>query len=232
MGLGLPLSLAQSVCLTGVPMDLYCIQEGNMIDNGLPTLQLAHEHTIHCLVDVPFCRDSGFEILVSNAEGTYDRAVRLDDFGNQEVLRIAREIGSCTTCTGAGSQKKNFIVTVEGDLVDATAVGDSDAEPPLMQVSSMVAGGTCDTVGGTPAPITGTPTTAPVDTADPTAAPVDVASPTAAPVEAAAPTEGPGTQTESEPTPMMVDTSSASSLMMTSSILYTGLLLSLLIVNF
>ncbi len=140
-----PAPVAASVCLTGVPMDLYCIQVGSMIDNGLPTLEYAHEHTIHCLVDVSFCRNSGFEILAPNESGTYDRAVVLDDFGNEEVIRIARAVGQCSTCTGGGSQQTNFFVTVEGELVDASSVGDSDANPPLLRVTSMTVDGTCST---------------------------------------------------------------------------------------
>lgn len=145
------------MCVTGVPMDVYCIIVGSMLDNGLTTLEYAHEHTIHCLVDVSFCRNSGFEILEPNGNGSYNRAVVLDEFGNEEVIRIARSVGQCSTCTGEGTQRKNFFVTVEGELVDATSVGVSDADPPLLRVTRMSVDATCPTP--TMAPTTQLPTT-------------------------------------------------------------------------
>ena len=47
--------------------DFFCINRGELLDpNGLPTLGAIGppSHTVHCLVDVPQCIASDFEILL------------------------------------------------------------------------------------------------------------------------------------------------------------------------
>ena len=50
-------------------MDTFCIERGTLLDNPeLKTLERPDAHSVHCLVDVPRCYESGFEVLVLPAE--------------------------------------------------------------------------------------------------------------------------------------------------------------------
>ncbi len=92
------------VCIVGYPMDVYCIQRGSLLDTGDPTLRSPERHSVHCLVDVSLCRNSGYEILEedANEEGAHGRAVALDAYGNSEIIRVARLLGTCSTCSAGG----------------------------------------------------------------------------------------------------------------------------------
>ncbi len=53
-----------SVCFTGYVMDTFCLDRGTMLDNSkLRSLEYPDRHSVHCLVDVAVCRESGFEVL-------------------------------------------------------------------------------------------------------------------------------------------------------------------------
>jgi len=125
----------EQVCYSGYIMDTYCIDQGFMIDNGLPTLKQPEAHSIHCLVDVSVCVASGYEVLVDVNAEEYERAVSLDTTGNDMVVQRAREIGSCGTCVnGYGSgQSKGFAATVVG-VLDTTYTG----APPRLLVSNLL----------------------------------------------------------------------------------------------
>jgi hypothetical protein len=129
-------SQVEQVCYSGFVMDKFCIDQGFMIDNGLPTLKQPEEHSIHCLVDISSCVASGYEVLVKDANAEeYERAVSLDTTGNDMVVQRAREIGSCGTCVdGYGSgQSKGFAATVVG-VLDTTFTG----TPPRLLVSNLL----------------------------------------------------------------------------------------------
>ena len=125
---------AIDVCVVGYVMDTFCIERGTLLDNpALKTLERPDAHSVHCLVDVPRCYESGFEVLVLPAEPvgdkTYCRAVKLDSNGNAAALKLARDMGKvgsgCTTCTGTkGTLERGFRATVRGtvDLSEASAV--------------------------------------------------------------------------------------------------------------
>lgn len=133
---------AEDVCFEGYVMDLYCINRGTLFDNpSLSTLEHPINHTVHCLVDVPNCYNSGYELLAPepNADGTYCRAYVLDEPGNEKVLVAARGAGNtaqgCSTCGTTGNQRAGFFATVQG-TVDA-----SDKNiPALLKVTSVVSG--------------------------------------------------------------------------------------------
>ena len=56
-------------------MDRYCINRETLLDNAqLKTLLTPELHSVHCLVDVGVCRDSGYEILAPLASPTADAA--------------------------------------------------------------------------------------------------------------------------------------------------------------
>ena len=124
---------AKTVCLTGYIMDTFCIERETLLDNpSVATLEGPDVHTIHCLVDVARCYESGFEILVAPEPGgdgvTHVRAFKLDETGRKAALKLARETGSkdlgCFTCTGnkETSQRTGFRATVTGtfDINDSS----------------------------------------------------------------------------------------------------------------
>ena len=180
----------ERVCVTGYPMDNFCIQLGNLLDNGLPTLGNPDRHTIHCLVDVGQCRNSGYEILAEprDANGNFRRAYDLDSRGNELVLQEARKVGdfTCYTCDGTGNQRRGFQATFVG-----TVDPDYTGSPPLLRVEEIHPHTTdCATllmqqVPAQPSasPVTTTPTGMEVPSASPLAAtPTGMEVPSASPV--------------------------------------------------
>ena len=136
----LPAVLADKplVCAKGFVMDKFCITNGVMIDNGLPTLKQPDQHSIHCLVDLSQCLASGYEILSTplNANGEYTRTHQIDKTGETLFLAQARAAGSktgspaCTTCVGGGTQVKGY---------QATFIGTENATttPPTLMTMSV-----------------------------------------------------------------------------------------------
>jgi hypothetical protein len=112
----------QKVCQESFIMDTFCLERGTLLDNpSVNTLANPEKHTLHCLVDVPRCYDSGFEILgPRNTSTGYCRAFALDANGNALALTLARNTGDCSTCTkSTGGQKVGFRATVKGTYDDA-----------------------------------------------------------------------------------------------------------------
>ena len=110
-------------------MDTYCILRGTLLDNAdLRTLEHPDKHSVHCVVDVPLCYESGFEVLqdppADDSTKFYCRALKLDAKGNAMALALARELGEkfegkdgCRTCTaGEGTLRRGFRATVIGKL--------------------------------------------------------------------------------------------------------------------
>jgi hypothetical protein len=132
----LPVSVGDFICVNGYVMDYFCILRGTLFDNpsvqtlgsGGPTL-----HSIHCLIDVPQCVNSPFEILydVSDGKGEkYGRAWRVAN--NDLLISHARNVGDCNDqCTG--DQVKGLQATVIGKVLD---VGNSTT-PALIKVEQV-----------------------------------------------------------------------------------------------
>ena len=130
-------------------MDTFCLERGTLLDNpSVKTLANPEKHTVHCLVDVPRCYDSGFEILgPKNTSSGYCRAFALDTKGNELALALARNTGDCSTCTKpTGGQKVGFRATIKGTYDDAATT-----LPYALTVDSVEdASVGCDGVGYTP----------------------------------------------------------------------------------
>ena len=121
-------------CVTGYIMDVFCIDRGRLLDTGDATLTYPERHSVHCLVDVSVCYNSGFEVLTPPPAGsmTYTRFARLDSSGVSEVIELARANGACGTCQGGygnGKQNRGWRSTVVGVL-------DTSTTPPLLDTSS------------------------------------------------------------------------------------------------
>ena len=120
-------------CYTGYIMDKYCIDKGFMIDNNLPTLTQPENHSVHCLVEIPFCVDSGYEVLVDVNASEYQRAVELDSTGNTMVRSLAIQVGRCGSCANRnGGQMYGFAATVVG-VLDTNYTG----TPPRLLVTNV-----------------------------------------------------------------------------------------------
>jgi hypothetical protein len=85
--------VGETLCVEGVVMDYFCIARGTLFDNpSIRTLEGAHQHSVHCLVDVPECITSPFEVLLDPKEGEklYKRGWRLDDATRAKVLELGQ----------------------------------------------------------------------------------------------------------------------------------------------
>ena len=127
-----------------------CIELGTLLDK--PTVRsLANpdKHSIHCVVDVPECVASGYQVLVKPngyAQGDdYIQDVKLDSAGNALVVAAARKVGVCSTCTGTGTQVQGYSATVIGYL-DSGAIpgsknpksGSTKGDPPTLRVTKVL----------------------------------------------------------------------------------------------
>jgi len=132
------------ICTEGYIMDQYCIQTGRLLDNWeVNTLEQPGEHSLHCLLDVLWCVDSGFTVLgdpdeSSSSGGLYTVAAKLDGDGTDLVWNFAVDRGKpgpCTECTGLlGDMTKGFRAAVVG-IVDS--VGDITSSDPLVAAPSI-----------------------------------------------------------------------------------------------
>lgn len=124
--------VGDEICIEGFVMDSFCIGLGFLLDNpSVTTLKNPELHSVHCLVDVPPCVNSPFEILVEpQGDGElYSRGYRLSS--NEKLVELAREAGKCSTCSGMGDQHLGFRAEVIGTV---TSLAMSDT-PPVLDVS-------------------------------------------------------------------------------------------------
>ena len=127
---------AREVCVEGFVMDTFCINLGTLFDNSrFKTLENPEEHSVHCLVDINVCYESGFNILLPNPSGppAYAHAVRLDGVGNQKVLEVARANGICTTCGSGRTIEKGLRGTFFGTITQEA----TDSKPATLAVKNM-----------------------------------------------------------------------------------------------
>ena len=99
----------RSVTVSGYIMDNFCIDRGTLLDKpSIKTLENPAEHTIHCLIDVPQCIDSGYAILAPpNRTSTYSVLYQL----GQEATGIVIE--ECTKLRRKGASQ-NVTMTFSG----------------------------------------------------------------------------------------------------------------------
>ena len=88
--------------------------------------------TVHCLVDVDFCVNSNFAMLVEPAAGstTYTVGYGFDEDGTAILVALAKTHGICTLCSGEGTLEEGFRAGISGTVVDASV------DPPLVEIHS------------------------------------------------------------------------------------------------
>jgi len=135
---------AQTICYTGYVMDMYCIERGTLLDAPkMGTLQNPAAHTVHCLVDVPSCEHSDYNLLQLTPSAGSDkhcRAYKLDSQGKSLAIAVARSVGMCSTCDGTGSLSAGFSATVVGTAAGSGApmpLAVSAVHPPTVSCTSL-----------------------------------------------------------------------------------------------
>ncbi len=132
----LEVEIGTTVCVNGFVMDYTCIKHGRLFDNPSidplgPNGPIAH--SIHCLIDVPICANSPFEILhdVSNGRGErFGRAWRVAS--NDLIIKHAKKVGVCdNNCKGR--QESGLTVTAIGKVLN---LGNSNT-PALIEVEQV-----------------------------------------------------------------------------------------------
>ena len=123
------MTVDQSYCYSAYVMDRYCIDRGTLLDApSLATLSNPHLHSVHCLVDVGSCVTSPFELLSlnSNDDGVHCRAYTLSSQAHDATIDLAREIGSCSTCSSSGETTHGFsalfVGTIDGTTFNAETI--------------------------------------------------------------------------------------------------------------
>ena len=121
-----------TICVEGYIMDLLCVRRGTLLDKPrYRTLTHPEQHSVHCLVDVRSCIDSGFVVLTDPTEEGADYTVgfKLNAAGTQELVQLARTTGRCSTCSGNGPVA-GFRAAIQAKVLDGCA------NPPLIEVLS------------------------------------------------------------------------------------------------
>jgi hypothetical protein len=165
--------VGDEICVTGYIMDILCINRGTLLDApDVVTLLNPELHSYHCLLDVPGCVESGYNVLGDKdpTTGMYCLGYRLDD--TDAVVASGRAAGSvadgCTTCTGDGMGKMGYRATVKGTIKE---LGDGTqsvtGQPVLTDIQILDASVEC----ATPAPKTVCMAPPPAETTTPAVAP-------------------------------------------------------------
>ena len=140
-------TVGDAVCYEGYIMDIFCSTVGFLPHSTNRALHVPHIHTVKCLVDDDPCRESGFELLKydpwSDMASPYCRAYKFDAAGNEQVLEVAKTIGSCTGCYENSTEEytDGFRLTIRGFIADTGVEG---LTPATMNVTSVQP----STVGG------------------------------------------------------------------------------------
>ena len=155
------------ICAEGFVMDFFCINRGTLFDNpSVVTLLDPQLHSVHCLVDVPPCLASEYEVLYAlppesvTPAANHARGWRLDAASKDAVIALARGVGrraaspGCSTCTEAeggtlldrgfhAGMVANVVTPSDGvnpALISITRVEPSSPDAPFCGVDG--AGGT------------------------------------------------------------------------------------------
>jgi len=203
------LQVGDELCIQGFIMDYFCIDNVRMIDNGRRTLEEPDRHTVHCLVDVGICLNTAFEVLVESSGGStaYTRGYRLDDSSKNDMINLARSVGSCSTCVNGYNNRMLDSGFKAVMMVTVTNMNPNNGEgaPPLVRVNdrrdaSNLGSDPCRSVYGMPE---GVPITSPTNppTPPPTRSPTPPPTPNPTPGPTPPPTPGPTMPPTPNPTP-------------------------------
>lgn len=152
-------SAQDEVCITGYIMDRWCITNGVLMDDPtVVSLKNPEKHSVSCLIEVPTCVASGYEVLSDPQGGSdmYCRSFHLDESGANQSIAFAKEVGSCGICNG--TQAKGLQATITGTIVEST----NSSEPPMLMVSRVLDSSTSCSSLENVTPVTDFPCIAPM----------------------------------------------------------------------
>ena len=87
-------------------------------------------------MDVDFCVDSGFNVLGPKENGKHSVLYKLDAAGTQDIVALAKTVGSCTKCSANERSLRNgFRAAVKGTVTKAR--DDTSGAPGEMSVSEV-----------------------------------------------------------------------------------------------
>jgi len=150
---------ADEICVEGYLMDKFCIDQGFLFQDkkdvkSLFPLSHPDVHMLKCLVGMPFCRASGYEILLDPLEmgDDYCRGFDFDAPGDEKIIMHAKAFGkwdmdgtsfneTCGNfCAGNGTTVKGMRASIRGTI---TASSTPTLTPPTLTVTSVSAEGNC-----------------------------------------------------------------------------------------
>ena len=89
-------SPANVVTVSGPLVDRFCweTREGRALDTNADLAANPLNHTLHCLVEVDVCRESGY-VLLTQDSGSWETLYILDDVLNQQAVQMMlADVGS------------------------------------------------------------------------------------------------------------------------------------------
>jgi hypothetical protein len=126
-----------NICVDGYVMDEFCIKRGTFLDSPTTvTLQDPQLHSFHCLLDVPSCINSDFNVLLDpiSSGSLYRPGFVLDEASKANAITLAKSVGSCDDCdNGTNDQDRTLGLRI---VMNAT-ITDLTADPPVITVHNM-----------------------------------------------------------------------------------------------
>ncbi len=116
-----------STTVSGPLVALYCwdTRKGVALDTGTDLRVSPFEHTVHCLIEVGVCVNSGFAIVHQPTQGgLWEIAYLLDSTGNQESIALVE-----TVPMGAPRHRR------EGFVISASGVIDTGGPRPILRTN-------------------------------------------------------------------------------------------------
>jgi cell division septation protein DedD len=129
-------------CRVGYIMDEFCISLGTLLDKPtLRSLRYPDQHSLECLIEVPSCVASGWEILSppTAAGKDYGRVAKFNAAGNTMLMAYAKKYGLCGICSGTGTISEGLRATVIGYVAPSTLTRKpTNSTPPYVNVTQIL----------------------------------------------------------------------------------------------
>jgi len=110
------LSMADTVTVTGPLVDRFCweTRNGITLDTNVDLTVDPLDHTLHCLVEVDVCRESGYVILAEGDDGVWETAYTLDAVLNEQAIAMMLEDHPDIALGGNAVEGSGYTITLTG----------------------------------------------------------------------------------------------------------------------
>eukprot|EP00039_Didymoeca_costata_P026225 m.15335 g.15335 ORF g.15335 m.15335 type:complete len:197 (-) comp5361_c0_seq1:74-664(-) len=121
---------ATEIEVEGFVADIFCLKRGTSLDKNLNMFLYPENHTLHCLVEVGVCVESGYAIMKEPAQGEseYGVSYALDDSANAEVVTAG-----LNKIKASSAAQQGFIGKFKG-----YPSSDMKGDYPILQCASLV----------------------------------------------------------------------------------------------